>query len=690
MGKELLLEIGTEEIPAAFLPEAEKEMLNVIQKELKGQRIRYGEVKTMTTPRRLCLHVADVSETQEDQFIEKLGPARRVAFDEQENPTKALMGFAKGQGVDVTELETVITEKGEYLCCRKKVTGGDTEALLPEICTRFIMNIPFKKSMRWSDLNLRFARPIHWILALYGGRTIPFTLENIQSGNTSRGHRFMSPESFVVDNLQDYLKKTKDHFVIASPEERRAIIMKEAMKAAKEAGGQVLFNEGLLASVTYLTEYPSIVCGSFDKSYLSLPKEVLITSMMTHQKYFPLIDDEGSLMPHFITVNNTLARDPSVVTRGNEKVIRARLADARFFFDEDRKIPLADRLKDLQQVVFHSLLGTSYDKVTRFRKLAAHIVEKIDPALAERVDRAAILAKADLDTQMVGEFPDLQGIMGREYSLCDGEDQVIARAVFEHYLPVAAGGKLPETDEGAIVSIADKMDTIVGFFSVNLVPTGTADPYALRRQALGIINIILAKKYPLPLEDLIRASLRTLEDKRMRPADDILADVLEFFRGRFENQLISQGHSYDVVDAVLAGEPFDAIDLLMKIEAMDAFRHQENYLPVAITFKRVGNIIKNFQNGSLDPGLFECDEERSLYQDYLLVKDQFLSQVNRGDYPAALAVLVRLKKPVDAFFNSVLVMAENEKVRFNRLSLLEAISILFRQIADFSKIQMET
>jgi glycyl-tRNA synthetase beta chain len=395
-------------------------------------------------------------------------------------------------------------------------------------------------------------------------------------------------------------------------------------------------------------------------------------------------------MPYFITVNNTLARDPSLVARGNEKVIRARLADARFFFDEDRKISLENRVKDLQHVVFHSLLGTSYDKVMRFRNLAAYIVKRIDPALAGRVDRTALLAKADLDTQMVGEFPDLQGIMGREYALCAGEDPVIARAVYEHYLPVAAGGELPETDEGAIVSIADKMDTIVGFFSVNLIPTGTADPYALRRQALGIIGIILAKQYPLPIEDLIEASLRTLEDKRVRPADDISADILEFFRGRFENQLISQGYSYDVVDAVLAGSQFDVLKLSRKIDAMETFRHQEDYAPVATTFKRVGNIIKNFQSGSLDPELFETDEESLLYGDYLKVKDQVFSHINRGDYPAALVSLARLKKPVDGFFDAVMVMAENDKVRFNRLSLLEAISIMFRQIADFSKIQTET
>lgn len=689
MGQELFLEIGTEEIPATFLPEAEKDMRIIIQKELNVQRIRYGEIHTITTPRRLCLHVSDVSERQEDQFIEKLGPARKVAFDEQGNPTKALTGFAKGQGVDIAILETVSTEKGEYLCCRKMIRGSNTEALLPGICIRFITTIPFKKSMRWSDFNLRFARPIHWILALFGEKTIPFELESIKSGNTSRGHRFMSPEPFVVEGFSDYLTKTRERFVISSPRERREIIIAEATEAAKNAGGKVLFNEDLLTSVTYLTEYPSVVCGSFDKSFLSLPKEVLITSMMTHQKYFPLVDDRGKLMPNFITVNNTIARDPSLVKRGNEKVIRARLADARFFFDEDRKICLENRLKDLQKVVFHSLLGTSYDKVMRFRRLAAYIVQKIDPALAERVDRTALLAKADLDTQMVGEFPDLQGIMGREYALSAGEDPVIAKAIYEHYLPIAAGGELPETNEGAIVSIADKMDTIVGFFSVGLIPTGTADPYALRRQALGIMGIILAKHYQLPLEDLTKASLGIFEEKKVRPTDEILADVLEFFRGRFENQLISQGHSYDVVDAVLAGNQLDIMKLSSKIEAMENFRQQQEYASVAVTFKRVCNIIKNFRDGSLNPALFETDEERLLYSHYLKARDQVFSDVNREDYHAALVSLVRLKKPVDAFFDAVLVMAENEKVRFNRLSLLEAVSKLFRQIADFSKIRTE-
>ena len=491
MGKELLLEIGTEEIPAAFLPKAIRDMEEIIRRELSSKRIQHDEIKAMATPRRLCLFVINVAGRQEDQIIEKIGPAKRVAFDEHGNPTKAATGFATGQGIDISELDVVATEKGEYICARKKITGEDTMALLPEIMTKFIISIPFRKSMRWSDLQIRFVRPIHWILAIYGGETIPFVIGNIESGDRSYGHRFMSTKSFKVKKMKEYVTNCKNHFVIVDPEERKSIILEEAEKAADTVGGKIFYTEDLLETVTYLVEYPTAVCGSFDKDYLKLPKEVLTTSMISHQKYFPVVDDEGKLLPYFITINNTSARDPQVVARGNEKVIRARLADAKFFFEEDQKTSLDQHFEKLRQVVFHTQLGTSYEKVMHMRELALYITGQIDPSLKDTVDRTAILAKADLETQMVCEFTELQGIMGREYALIAGENPVVAKAIYEHYLPIAAGGDLPETDEGAIVSIADKLDTIVGFFGVNLIPTGTADPYALRRQAIGIINIII-------------------------------------------------------------------------------------------------------------------------------------------------------------------------------------------------------
>jgi glycyl-tRNA synthetase beta chain len=686
MSKELLLEIGTEEIPAAFMPKALKDMEAMIRQALVESRIPCGEIRTVGTPRRLVLTAASLAERQADQIVEKLGPARRVAFDAEGNPSPAALGFARGQGIPISALETASTDKGEYVCARKKIIGEATESLLPSILTRLIAGIPFRKSMRWSDLEIRFARPIHWLLALYDGRIVPFRIGNIESGNISRGHRFMSPVSFPVVGFENYLAETRKHFVIADPEERKTIILEETEKAAAALGGKALRNEELLETVAYLSEYPTVVSGSFDEGYLKLPQEVLITTMISHQKYFPVLDDRANLLPYFLTVNNTLARDPAVVRRGNEKVLRARLADARFFFEADRKIPLETRVTDLQKVVFHSLLGTSYEKVMRFRKLAGWIADRIRPALASRVERAAFLAKADLDTQMVGEFAELQGTMGREYALLDGEDPIVARAIYEHYLPTGAGGELPETDEGAIVSIADKLDTLCGFFGVGLIPTGTADPYALRRQALGVINIVLNKRFPLALDDLIDESLAILGPLLRRPPGETKDAVLDFFRGRFENQLIAQGHPYDVVDAVLANGIADLVRAWEKIRAMEAFKSHPDFQPLAIAFKRVVNIIRGFNDGAVDPVLFADLEERNLHAAFLQIRQSVLAHIAGGDYALALVEMARLRKPVDAFFDSVLVMAEEERTRFNRLSLLREISTLFHDVADFSRI----
>jgi glycyl-tRNA synthetase beta chain len=408
--------------------------------------------------------------------------------------------------------------------------------------------------------------------------------------------------------------------------------------------------------------------------------------MMTQQKYFPLTDGQGNLLNHFLTVSNTRPRDVAVVRRGNEKVIRARLSDARFFFEEDSKIPLEKRLENLHGMIFHTLLGTVYEKVMRFRSLAGELALLLNPALKERVLRVATLAKADLSTQMVGEFPELQGVMGREYALLAGEDPLVAKGIYEHYLPVSATGALPETEEGALASIADKMVSITGFFGVNLIPTGTADPYALRRQSLGIINIILARKYLLPLDLLVDKSLLVWGEKLKRPAAEVKADILAFFQSRFANQLISQGRPYDVVDSVLSIEATDLVKSLNKIEALAILKGDAGFEPLASAFKRVGNIIKDFQGGTVDPGLFESEAEQNLYNVYLEIKEKVALLIESGDYLAALREIARLRQPVDNFFDAVLVMAEDEKIRSNRLSLLAAISSIFRQIADFSKI----
>jgi len=689
MGKELFIEIGTEEIPAEFLNKTLRDMEELIRKELTGSRIPFGAIRTLATPRRLVVLVSNVAEKQQEQIIEKLGPAKRVSFDEQGTPTKAALGFARGQGLEINELETIVTDKGEYLCARKKIAGEETAALLPAMVPKFILSIPFQKSMRWSNLEIRFARPIHWIVALFGADIVPFKMENLASGNKSFGHRFMSPKPFAVKSFRDYMSKSKKKYLVVDQDERKKMILAEVEKAAQSVNGKPMIEEDLLEEVNYLVEFPSAVCGSFDASYLELPKDVLTTTMMSHQKYFPVLDGDDKLMPYFITINNTVARDPSVVARGNEKVIRARLADAKFFFKEDSKLPLDQHFEKLHKVVFHSQLGTSYEKVMHFRQLADYLSARIDSSLAAKVDRAALLTKADLETQMVYEFPELQGIMGREYALIQGEDPVVAKAIYEHYLPTSAGGELPQTGVGAILSIADKVDTIVGFFGIGQIPTGTADPYALRRQALGVINIVLEKGWQLDLPALLDKSISILADKFKKPADEIRKEVIEFFRARFENQLISQGHPYDVVDAVLSTGLTDFGRSLRKINAMEAFKSHPDFEPLAIAFKRVVNILKNFLGGPVDPAVFASPEESALYQAYNEIRDNAIALTDKEDYESALVELARLRKPVDAFFESVLVMDPDEKVRANRLSMLAEISRLIYRIADFSKIVTE-
>ncbi|MHB8828795.1 MAG: glycine--tRNA ligase subunit beta [Syntrophales bacterium] len=689
MGKELLLEIGTEEIPAAFFPKALTDMAEIAKRELADSRIPHGAIKTLGTPRRLFLSVAEVAERQEDQETEKLGPAKRACFDETGNPTQAASGFARGQGIDVSELETIITPKGEYVCARKKIAGAPTAIMLPSLLTKLISSLPFRKSMRWADLDFRFARPIHWILALYDGEIIPFGIGGVQSGNISYGHRFMSPAGFSPTNSEEYVSGLRERFVIVDPAEREEKIVAETKKAAENAGGSLFPAPGLLSMVTFLTEYPNVVCGSFDREYLKLPREVLTTTMISHQKYFPVVDEKGSLLPHFITINNTLPDDPDVVKRGNERVIRARLADARFFFEADQKIPLEARVADLKKIVFHTLLGTSYEKTLRFQELASWIAGIVEPDAQTRVKRAALLAKADLGTQMVGEFAELQGIMGREYALLSGEDPLVAKAIYEHYLPTAAGGDLPETGEGAIVGIADKLDSICGFFGVGLLPTGTADPYALRRQALGIINIILAKRYPLSLGAMIDKSLAILAPLLKKPASETKDAVLEFFKGRLQNQLAAQSFSYDVIDAVLAADIDDLVSTYEKIRAMETFKTDKDYQILALAFKRVENITRGVPNGTVHPEVFCTPEEKSLHESFLTISEAVSQDIANGDYNMALRNIARLQKPVDKFFETVLVMAEEEEIRVNRLSLLKNISFLFHKLADFSKIVTE-
>jgi glycyl-tRNA synthetase beta chain len=496
----------------------------------------------------------------------------------------------------------------------------------------------------------------------------------------------MAPEPFEVTGLEQYLAEAEQRYVIADPARRRQLIADQLAEATLATDGRLNPDDDLLDEVTFLVEYPTAVVGGFEETYLQLPPELLITAMREHQRYFTLVDEQGKLLPRFITISNTPAEDLTVVQRGNERVLRARLADAMFFWKEDRKVKLASRLDALKNVVYQAKLGTSYEKVLRFRELAVNLARQLAPEAAELTDRAALLAKCDLETGMVYEFPELQGVMGREYALLDGEDPRVAQAIFEHYLPVQASGQLPSDDVGAFVSIADKIDTICGCFGVGLIPTGTADPFALRRSAIGILNILLDREYRLSLTELIRRSVALLADKLTRPADEVAADVLEFIRLRFFNMLTAQELPQDVVDAVLGAAFDDPVDALLRVKALAAFRAQDDFEPLAVAFKRVVNIVKGGVDAPVDETLFEAPCEGELLAALHRVTGRFEQLLADGVYGDALRTVGELRAPVDALFDGVMVMAKDERVKANRLALLTAVARLFQGIADFSKI----
>jgi len=685
--KELLMEIGTEEIPAGFIPQALMDLESLVKKELEVNRISFNRIRTLGTPRRLVLVIDSVAEKQRDEETKKIGPSKQAAFDVKGNPTKAAIGFAKGQSVPVESLTLIQTEKGEYVCAVKKEPGRETPEILSSLLPKILLSIPFKKSMKWADVPIRFARPIHWILALFGGEIIPFEVGNIRSGNVTYGHRFMHSGPISVKDFQSYLKKTREASVIIDPVERKKKIEDEMIREGAKVSGKVLKDEDLLDEVNFLVEYPVALCGTFDNKFLSLPQEILIHSMKEHQRYFPLVDDHGILLPHFVCISNINPRNREVVVTGNEKVLKARLSDAAFFFEDDLKIPLEKRVEQLKKVVFQAKLGTSYEKVTRFKQLALWITERIDPQLRESVERASLLCKADLVTGMVGEFPKLQGIIGREYARLSGEKPEVAEAIYEHYLPGFAGDRLPSSPIGDIVSIADKMDTIVGCFGVSLVPTGTADPFGLRRQALGIIRIILEKKYTISLTGLIEESQKQLKEKMERPFDEVKEGVLDFYRVRYQNFLLDKGYPFDVIQAVISTAFDELVDVQHRIDALRTAREWKDFESIVIGFKRAMNILKGSSSKrEISSSLFTESAEKSLYQSFLKVKENINRLFNQKDYEAALLEMTLMKKPIDEFFDGVMVMVEDDAIRNNRLALLDEIGKLFLRIADFSKL----
>jgi glycyl-tRNA synthetase beta chain len=693
MGSEFLLEIGTEEIPARFIPPVMGEMAAGFRKKLAQERLAVGDIITWGTPRRLSLVARDLAEVQAEVTQEVVGPPKAVAYSADGKPTKALEGFAKAQGVAVAELTEVETPRGVYLAVKRRSSGQPALARLQDFLPEFILGLSFPKSMRWGSQRITFARPIHWILARYGGQVISFSLGDVVSGGVTYGHRFLGPEPLEVTDAAAYATALQAAHVIVDPAQRKHLIEQELNEAAAKVGGKVVPNPGLLEENAFLVEFPSVVCGHFEERFLALPDEVLITSMREHQRYFSLRGPDGKLLPHFLAVNNTLARDPDLVRQGHEKVLRARLSDAMYFYQVDSKVPLESRVKDLQGVVFHSLLGTSYEKMERFRVLAGYILKHsssedkgfLDIDL-ELVQRAATLAKADIVTEVVGEFPSLQGAMGRQYAKLNGEDPKVAEALFSHYLPRHAEDMLPEDAVGALVSLGDRLDTICGIFGVGLSPTGTADPYGLRRHALAVIRILRQHRLHLDLAAMVKVSLDLQKEHLTRSPEDTARDVLDFFATRLQHLLLGEGHDNETVAAVLATSGRDLVEAADKVRALAEIRQSPDFPALAVAFKRVINISQGFEPGEVKASLFEHPEEKVLFESSEVMQREVEGALARRHYPEACRALAKLRGPVDAFFDKVLVMAEDPGLKQNRLTLLARISQTFLTMADFSKI----
>ncbi len=685
--RNLLLEIGTEEIPSAFIPGALGDLAQLAKEHLNGAHLTYEDVSTMGTPRRLVLFANNLSDRQPDREEIVTGPPAKVAFASDGKPTKAGDGFARSHGVSVEDLQVEDTEGGLYIVLRRIVPGRDTLELLSELLPLVIASIPFPKTMRWGTEELRFARPIRWLVALYGEDIVPFSLAGVETGSESRGHRFMAPVAIrVLSNLESYVKALEGVFVLVDPSVRRNRLLKEARNAAASVSGNILSDDELVDINTYLTEFPSAVCGSFDKRFLALPRDVLITCMREHQRYFAIVDDKGDLVPHFVAINNTRSPRPGLVCMGHERVLRARLSDADFFFKEDMKRPLEAFVAELSGMIFHQRLGTLLDKIHRVKALAHYLAEQVAPDKVKVVERAAWLCKADLLTEIVGEFPSLQGTIGKEYALLSGESQEVANAIEEHYMPVRSGGELPGSLSGALLSIADKMDTICGTIAIGLKPSGTADPYGLRRLALGILHIVEERSLCLSLKALIAEASHQLENQISEVSKDLITEVVAFFERRFSYDLTAMGMDHDIVEAATRVEFDDVKDCVLRAKALKAVRSRPEFEPLSVAFKRVMNILKGFEGGAVNPLLLEAEEEKALYELYLSVEKKVGVSLERRDYEQALVTLLSLKPQVDSFFDHVLVMTEDTDVRANRLALLWNIASLFLRIGDLSAI----
>lgn len=710
--EKLLFEIGTEEIPAKFMPGILKQLKELAAAKMQELRIPFEDITVYGTPRRMAFIAGGVAETQADVVVEAKGPSVKIAYVSGA-PSKAAQGFARGQGVDVKDLVV----RDNYVYAVKHLAGQPVVELLPGLLMDILTSLSFPKTMRWADYEFRFVRPIRWMVALFGDQIIPVEICGVKSGKFSMGHRFMQQSlkaaaesqgllsaalskvgnkvysalagvkgAVEIPSAGDYKKVMYDNFVMVDQDERRALILQQIKDLAAQNGGEAEINEDLLEEVNYLVEWPTALCGKFEEKFLSLPKECIITPMREHQRYFPVLDEDGNLLNKFITVRNGGSEHLDIVTHGNERVLRARLSDAEFFFNEDRATKLEDRLEKLKTVSFQEGLGNMYDKSERLVKMAEMLRFAINtPVDEEELRRCALLCKTDLVTGMVIEFTELQGVMGREYALLDGEKPEVATGIFEHYLPRFAGDALPETTIGRIVGIGDKLDNICATFSRGLAPTGSQDPYALRRQALGVINILLDANYHISLAKIIAGTLYLL-DIKPEETGKLVPQIMEFFKQRLRNLLMDQGIRYDVIDAVFADERNDdMVDLAVRCKALAAYVEAGNAEPLVQVSVRVSNLCKKIEKEvAISGALFKDESENKLHEVVAAVSKEIIPEIVLYDYAAVLKAGEKVIEPVNTFFDNVMVMDEDENVKNNRLAMLEEVRGIVNAVGDLS------
>lgn len=690
MPKDLVFEIGTEEMPAAAVDLAVGQLKKNAGKFFEENRLSFGHLTTMGTPRRLVLLVSDLAQRQKELMREVKGPAKKAAYDENGQPTPAALGFARGHGIDVDTLVVKKIEEHEYVFALIEEKGLPATKVLQNILPQLILSITFPKSMRWNNGDLQFVRPVRWLLALLGTLKIPISLGELKSDNLTWGHRFLAKNPIKVESSSDYMKAMAKGKVLVDNVKRAQKIRDDAEKAACEVGGRAVIHSHTFAEVVQLVEYPHVIYGSFSKDYVMLPRDVLITSMESHQRYFPIENNKGKLLPFFLVVHNGDPKHNDLIQRGHERVLQARLADAKFFFQEDQKEPLAKKVEKLKGVVFQEKLGTVYDKTVRVQSMAEAIARELgcSATVIENVKRAAFLSKADLVTEMVIEFPTLQGVMGREYALLSGEKQAVSQAIFEHYLPRFADDSLPESLEGKILSMADKIDSIVGCFAIGLLPSGSEDPYALRRQAQGILNIIMEDQFSFSLVGLLDVALKQYRKAKLdlRSAQETKNDLEDFFKSRLRGQFLNEDFAYDVIDAILAPGIDQPTDARQRIEAITRLRESSQMEDVIVAYTRCNNLAQLNLGTNVSRALLQEKEEEELLE--LVTKQAVLIEKNVGnkDYNAAIKNLATMRPTIDRFFDKVLVMAKEKKIKENRLALLNKCVTSFLRVADFSKL----